>query len=92
MKNSDYYKDYYIKPCPICNRKPKIKVLSYDKDFYTLVAQCKRLFRKPHLIVEYHDRYRYSDISYRPVIDMWNNKCTEIAYEKLKIFKCKVED
>jgi len=92
MKNSDYYKDYYIKPCPVCGRKPKIKILRYDTDFYTLVAQCKRLFRKPHLVIEYHDRYRYSDISYRPVIDMWNNKCTEIAYEKLKIFKCKVED
>ena len=88
MKNSDYY----IKPCPICNRKPKIKTLRYDNDFYMLVVQCKRLFRKPHLVVKYNNRYRYINISYRTVIDMWNNKCTEIAYEKLKIFKCKVED
>ena len=88
MKNSDYY----IKQCPICNRKPKIKILRYDTDFYMLVVQCKRLFRKPHLVVKYHDRYRYSDISYRTVIDMWNKKVDEIIYNKLEVFKCKVED
>ena len=79
---------YYIRPCPVCNRKPKIKTLRYDTDFYMLVVQCKRLFRKPHLVVEYHDRHRYSDISYRPAIDKWNKKVDEIISNKLEI-RCK---
>lgn len=55
--------------CPICGRAPK-----YEWDYPVSKAQCKPLFRKPHLTV-------YSDEDGDELIERWNNAVMEMIQE-----------
>lgn len=91
MRGSLYKTDEHLEVCPVCGRLPKIYVERLGAgwgSWCTIV--CKRPFRKPHLKIE-EGKASYSR-AIKHGIDNWNNKCIEIVYEKLKIFKCKVED
>ena len=66
--------DIYLKPCPVCGKKPSVKLYEYSGFGAWCTIQCKPFLRKPHLKIEEGKASRDRALQY--AAESWNRRAT----------------